>query len=240
MKVSVIMASFDYARWLGEAVSSVLSQDAPDGGFELVVVHRPSGDGSEEVLAGFAGDPRVRVLAQTGTGLSQAANQGMAASGGAYVMRLDADDVLLPGAMLAESDALDAAPEAGFVYGDAVYLFEADGRRARKMLPPFDPDELAGRGEFLTGGTMWRREVFDRLGGFDETLPTLEGYDFCLRMLDAGVTGLHLDFPAFEYRIHGASMSDETELVRATAEAIAARHGRAYARNANHPREFPS
>ncbi|TLM78029.1 MAG: glycosyltransferase [Actinobacteria bacterium] len=240
MKATVVMCSYGYARWIAEAVDSVLDQDPPAGGFELVIVHRPSGDGTEEVLARYAGDQRVRVLAQSGTGLPQAANQGLAAAAGDYVMRLDADDVLLPGTLHAECGALDAHPGIGFVYGDAVYLFEDTGRRARKPLPPYDPDELASRGEFLTGATTWRRDVLESLGGFDESLPTLEGYDLSLRMLDAGVMGIHLDMPAFEYRIHGASMSDETELVRTTAEAIAARHGRVYERNANHPREYPS
>lgn len=240
MKVTVVMASYGYPQWVGEALASVVSQDSPKGGFEVVVVHRPSGDRSEEVLAMFAGAGRIRVLTQTGTGLSQAVNQGIAAAEGEYVMRLDADDVLLPGVLSAESDALDGRPDVGFVYGDAVYLFDEEGRRARKPLPAFDPAELAERGEFLTGATMWRREVLDRVGPFDESLPTLEGYDYLLRMLDAGITGLHLDAPTFEYRIHGDSMSDQTELVRTTAEAIAARHGRTYVRNANHPRELPS
>lgn len=240
MEATIVIASYGYARWVGEALDSVLSQDAPEDGFEVVVVHRPSGDGSEEVLARRADDPRVRVLTQTGVGLAQAANQGVAAAAGRYLMRLDADDRLLPGALAAECEALGADPEVDFVYGDYDYLIEPEGRTVRKTLPPFDADELASRGEFLSGGTMYRRSVFDRVGSYDESLPTLESYEFLLRMLSAGLVGLHLDRPVFEYRIHGGSMSDETELARSTAEAIAARYGRVYERNVNHPREMPA
>lgn len=240
MKATVVIASYGYARWVAEALDSVLSQDAPEGGFDVVVVHRPSGDGSEEVLAGYADDPRVRILRQSGTGLAQAANQGVEASAAEYVMRLDADDRLLPGALTGECAALDADAAVDFVYGDYECLVEPGAHTVRKRLPPFDPAELASRGDFLSGGTMYRRSVFHRVGPYDESLPTLESYEFLLRMLDAGLVGLHLDRPLFQYRIHGGSMSDETDLVRATAEAIAARHGRAYERNVNHPRVIPT
>ncbi len=240
MEATVLIASYGYARWLGEALDSALRQEAPPGGFEVIVVHRPSGDGSEEVLSRYVGDPRVRVLTQAGTGLAQAANQGIEASCGDVVMRLDADDRLLPGALAAGCAALRGEPWVDFVYGDYDYLIEPEGSRVRKALPPFDPAELAARGEFLSGGTCYRRSVFARVGPFDESLPTLESYEFVLRMLSEGIVGLHLERPFFEYRIHGGSMSDETGLVRATAEAIAARYGREYGSNANHPRVIPT
>lgn len=239
MKVTVVILSYGYAEYLADALDSVLAQAAPEDGYDVLVVHRGSGDGSEAILERYAlADSRITVLEQTGTGIGQAANQGIAAARGEYVLRLDADDLLLPDALRTLADALDAAPSASFAYGDYYYLMPT-GEKLRKGLPAFDAEELCERGDFLAGGTLFRKSLFDEVGGLDETLPTLDNYDLILRLMEAGVVGVHVEMPIFCYRIHGASMSDETELVRTTGEQIAASHGRAYTTNENHPRMVP-
>jgi len=232
VKVSVIIASFNYGAYLKDALDSALAQDYPN--YEVVVIYRPSGDGTEQVLAGYQG--RVKVIKQAGQGLANASNLGIKNSVGDYVIRLDADDIFYSDILEREARVLTVEPAVDFVYPDYVYNIERTGERIRKTLPAFDREELLGRGDFLSGGTMFRRSLFDKVGLYDEKLPTLESYEFILRLMKQGVVGRHLPEPLFEYRIHEKSMSDNKELVAATGRQIAAQYGLAYRTGDNHPR----
>src|SRR5215211_8888289 len=84
-KVSVVIPCYNQARFLGEAVQSVLSQGYTD--FEIIVVDDGSKDGTEEVASGYAKeDSRVRLIRQENRGLAEARNRGLAESGGEYVV----------------------------------------------------------------------------------------------------------------------------------------------------------
>lgn len=245
--VSVVVAAYGYGRYLDDALASALAQEYK-GGFEVLVVHRPAHDETEEVLARFAVDRRVRIIEQEGAGLARAANQGLAAARGRYVLRLDADDRFLPGIIATEASYLDTHPHVGFVYPDYFYLLEPTRdrpdktfpERRLKHLPDFDPAELTTRGDFLSGGAMFRKSLLVEVGGYDESLPTLESYELILRLLKRSVRGHHIPEPLFEYRIHGASLSDDSAATESAALAIAERHGIAYTRGEHHPRRWES
>ncbi|OGC11370.1 hypothetical protein A3K48_02500 [candidate division WOR-1 bacterium RIFOXYA12_FULL_52_29] len=233
MKVSVIITSYNYGQYLKGALDSALAQDYPD--FEILVVYRPSGDSTEQVLAGYR--DKIKIIKQTGQGLANASNIGIKKAGGEYVIRLDADDIFYPGILAKEAAVLDKEP-VDFVYPDYNYLIEETGETVRKTLPAFDRDELLGRGDFLSGGTMFRRSLFDRVGLYDENLPTLESYELILRLMKNKIVGRHLAGPLFEYRVHGASMSDNTKLIEATGCQIAAKYGLEYKTGPSHPRKI--
>ncbi|MFH1390630.1 MAG: glycosyltransferase [Candidatus Margulisiibacteriota bacterium] len=235
MKVSVIITSYNYGQYLKGALDSALAQDYPD--FEVLVVYRPSGDGTEKVLDGYQG--KIKVVKQEGAGLANAGNLGIKNSGGEYVIRLDADDLFYPDILGIEARVLDAEPAVDFVYPDYTYYIKQTGERLRKYLPDFDRDELISRGDFLSGGTMFRRSLFERVGYYDESLPTLESYEFILRLMKRGIIGKHLPENLFEYQIHDASMSDNKELVAVTGRRIASAYGLEYQTGGSHPRRIP-
>src|ERR687890_532744 len=97
-KVSVVIPCYNQARFLGEAIQSVLSQGYTD--LEIIVVDDGSKDGTEEVASGYAReDPRVRLIRRENGGLAEARNRGLAEAGGEYVVFLDSDDRLVSGAL---------------------------------------------------------------------------------------------------------------------------------------------
>src|SRR5829696_2931566 len=108
--VSVVVPCYNQARFLGEAIESVLAQSHPL--FEVVVVDDGSTDDTSEVAARY---PGVRLVRQENRGLSGARNAGLARSRGEYVVFLDADDRLLPGALEAGVERLGANPQCAFV-----------------------------------------------------------------------------------------------------------------------------
>jgi glycosyltransferase involved in cell wall biosynthesis len=110
--VSVVVPTYNHARYLGEAIDSVLAQDYPN--MELIVLDDGSTDDTREVLEGY-GD-RFYWETHENMGEARTLNKGWRMSGGEILGRVSADDVLLPGAVSACVAALQADPEAVMAY----------------------------------------------------------------------------------------------------------------------------
>jgi GT2 family glycosyltransferase len=183
-QVTVIIPTFNRARYLTEAVQSVLDQTFPD--YELIIVDDGSTDGTSTVLAGF-GDPRLRVLRQKNRGISAAMNVGLRAARGEYIARLDSDDAWLPDLLEREAAVLDSHPNIGVVYSRAQAM-SANGipREYYLGLPLRYPhDTLLS---LLWGDctcnitTLARRSCFAAAGPYDETFRMHEDWDMWLRV----------------------------------------------------------
>jgi hypothetical protein len=172
--------------------------------------------------------------------LSNAVNEGIASSQGNYILRLDADDVFCQGIIEKEYRFLEKNPQIDFIYPDYLYTIVQKNQKIRKYLPVFSKEELMKRGDFLSGGTMYRKTVFQRFGGFDETIPTLDNYEFILRLMVNNVIGYHIPEPLYEYTIHGSSLSDDITLIEKTGALIAKKYGITYHKNEHHPRNIPT
>ena len=202
--VTVVIPCYNQARFLGEAIESVLSQTYQH--FELIVVDDGSTDETSEVAKGYEG---VRLIRQENRGLSGARNTGIRHSGGEFLVFLDADDRLLPGALEAGLRCFDAHPECALVAGHC-NLIRADGSFLKVLKhEPSDEDSYVAMLEKChiappaTG--MYRRSVFEAVGDFDITLSSCEDYDFYLRI--ARQFPIHrYDEAVVEYRMHGESM----------------------------------
>ena len=110
--VSVVIPCYNQARFLSEAIESVLAQSYKD--FEIVVIDDGSTDDTSKVAARY---PAVRCIRQDNQGLAAARNTGLRRSRGSYLVFLDADDRLLPEALEVGLGCFDAHPECAFVSG---------------------------------------------------------------------------------------------------------------------------
>ena len=146
-RVSVVVAAYNYADYLGAAIESALGQDVPDGELEVIVVDDGSTDATPEVVASF-GD-RIRAIRQDNQGLVGATHTGIAAARGEFITFLDADDEWPRDRTRKLVDAMDRHPQAGVVYGD-MEIIDADGRRLHRSFR-----ELTGL-EPLTGRVYGR------------------------------------------------------------------------------------
>ena len=129
--VSVCIPSYNHARWLPEAIESVLAQTYPN--IELIVVDDGSADESLAIAERYAtADPgRIRVLTHEGganRGTSTTMNLALGNATGAYWSVLDSDDALHPHKLATELELLEADPALAFVYGQAEYV-DREGRR---------------------------------------------------------------------------------------------------------------
>lgn len=147
--VTVVIPCYNYGRYLPQAVGSVLAQ--PGIAVDVVVVDDASADDSLAVARGLAAaDARVAVLSHArNAGPVATFNDGLALASGEFLVRLDADDLLTPGALARAVAVMRAHPAVGLVYGHPLH-FRGD------RLPP-------ARGR-ATGCTVWpgRRWLADR------------------------------------------------------------------------------
>jgi glycosyltransferase involved in cell wall biosynthesis len=178
--VSVIIPCFNQAEFLAEAVDSALAQDyAP---LEIVVVNDGSTDGTGEVARRY-GD-RVRYVASANRGLAGARNLGIANSTGALIALLDADDRWLPGKLAHQVRRMIDAPDVAMLFS-SYRCFTPDGKcwtiEVGDGFRPSLHDQLhLNHANVPTA--IFRRDVFDQLGGYDESLPRCEDWDLWIRI----------------------------------------------------------
>jgi glycosyltransferase involved in cell wall biosynthesis len=217
-RVSMVMPVHNGARWLAEAIESVLKQDFRD--FELILVDDASRDESPRLMAeAEARDPRVRLVSlKDNVGLPAALNHGFAKARGAFHSWTSDDNLLRP-AMLGRLVAvLDADPDADVVHADFTLIDEAGTELGRSRVGPIDRLLF---GNNIGACFLYRARVTEALGGYDTGLFGVEDYDFWLRAARRfRFAELHEDL--YLYRKHGGSLtSQRAERIQAlTAEIV--------------------
>ena len=185
MRVSVVIPTYNRADFVREAIASVLRQDYP--AIELIVVDDGSCDGTAAVVRGF--EPAVlyvwQDVWQENRGVSAARNRGVAASSGDLIAFLDSDDLWLPRKVSAQVAYFEANAEAQACHTDEIWIRRGVRVNERRI------HHKQGGWQFLASlprclispsAVMMRRTLWDRLGGFDESLPACEDYDLWLRL----------------------------------------------------------
>lgn len=200
--VSVVIPSYNHARFVTEAVDSVLSQTNCQ--IEVIVVDDGSTDNTREVLASYGS--RIRYIYQDNKGLPGARNTGIRAALGEWVAVLDSDDYWHPQKTERQLAAVAAHPEADVVGSPGGDL------PMPELLPLDPPTRWLSIRDFLlitpmsASSTMVRRRCFDAVGLFDESLRSAEDRDMWLR-LAARVRVLQVTTPCWHYRVHEGQMS---------------------------------
>jgi glycosyltransferase involved in cell wall biosynthesis len=223
---TAIVACFNYGEYLPEAVRSLLDQEG--GAPHVVVVD----DGSTDPATAAALDalpPEVELIRQANAGVAAARNAGIARASTPFVLCLDADDRLAPGALGSMRRALAEHPEASFAYGHHRYF---GAWTSTMRFPPYDSLRLLDR--HLIGLTaLTRRELFDDTGGFDPAFPAYEDWELWLSALAHGHVGVRVDAVTLEYRRHGDSkLGGDRRVYREARRRIRRKHARLYASRA--------
>jgi glycosyltransferase involved in cell wall biosynthesis len=181
-RVAVVVPCFDDGGTLGEALASLADEEV----HELVVVDDGSADARTRSLLGELEASGVRVIHQENAGLSAARMAGVHVTSAPYVFPLDADDIVVPGALSALADALDANPRAAVAWG-GLKLFGAFDLQVPPA-PALDPWELTYVSE-VPGTSLVRRSALLEAGGW--TLSHgYEDWDLWLALAERGWTGV--------------------------------------------------
>lgn len=198
--VTVIVPCHNTERYLGAALDSIVEQLPATG--EVVVIDDGSTDGSVAVATNHS--PAVRCVVLPHRGIAAARNAGFALARGAVIASLDADDLWPAGSLSLRLAYLNARPEIDYVTGLVEQFISPelpDDVRRTLVLPK---DAVRGR---LSGTMLWRREVMERVGAFDESLRIGETLDWVARADALRVTCHTLDAVVLRRRIHDANTS---------------------------------
>jgi glycosyltransferase involved in cell wall biosynthesis len=205
--VAVVIAAYNHARFLADALKSVLGQTAVPA--EILVVDDGSTDDTEAVVARFA--PQVRYLRQANAGARAARNTGLEATTAVWIAFLDADDWWAPNALELLLAAFD---DATGIAAPAYLPVDAEGRRIGDIWIKPTPGLFMTTEGLLTReadvpGCVYRRAVFDRCGRFDPTLRVAGDYEMFLRASTRFEIRV-VPHAVLHKREHGANLSADT------------------------------
>lgn len=205
--VSVIVPCFNHGRYLREALASV---GTPEVRTEIIVVDDGSSDSTSEVIATFDTTNEFRSVRQHNAGLAAARNRGLRESRGRYIVFLDADDRLVPGAIELGVAKLDERPECAFVFGRC-RMMDQDGT---VLVTPDQPrivrdhyrELLRQNYIWMPAMAMFRRDPLERIGGFNSDVNAAADYEMYLHLARHYPVHDHAQVVA-HYRKHDGSMS---------------------------------
>lgn len=217
--VSILMPVYNTAPYLREAMDSMLAQTFTD--FELIVLDDCSPDNAEEILDTY-NDPRVvRYKGEKNVGLSNVLNVGIGLAKGKYIARMDSDDISLPGRLQFQVDYLEAHPEVDLV-SVGMRLFGAkEGIWIRELNPEKVKIEALFHSPVLHASSVWRKDAFEKLGlRFRQEMVPAEDYDLWTRALVKGLKLVNLPEVLYEYRIHDAQATLQTDKTAAKSREV--------------------
>ncbi|MEQ1769119.1 MAG: glycosyltransferase family A protein [Devosia sp.] len=216
MHVSVIMPAHNAARYIGDALTSLLRQrDAAQ--LDIIVIDDGSTDGTAAIVTEFAiGAPEVRLVGVSHGGIAKARNRGIAelAPNAELVTMLDADDLSPAGRFARDIEAFASDPELDFLYGQARMFYETGDDPLIPIAPYHD-----FRGVQL-GASLMRLDLLRRLGPFDESLKIGEDTDMLFRLFDLRPRMKLIDLPCVYYRRHDANITRDSAAVLETLQRV--------------------
>jgi mannosyltransferase OCH1-like enzyme len=218
-KVTIIMPCYNYGKYLGESVDSLLMQTFTD--FEIVIVNDGSSDDTLVIAVKIKAantQRRIRIINQVNSGCPAVPrNRGIAAARGDYILPLDPDDKISPDFLSKTVAVLDTKPEIGVAYSHIKHFC---GRQDIWESGLFDIRVLA-RENVVPYCALYRKSVWEMVGGY-RTDVGYEDWHFWLDCCQNGVVGELIPEPLFFYRKHdgGRLVQDNSRRERLLAEII--------------------
>lgn len=213
---SVVIPAYNAEAFIAESIESVLTQTYEP--VETIVVDDGSADATAEVAAGYR---EVTVIRQENAGPSAARNRGFAATSGEFVAFHDSDDAMTPDKLEVQVGHMLENPSVGCVLAEQELVMEpgaelpfwAEGSKVPTVMP-LRPPELANEPVVHPMTMVLRREVFESVGGFDESLRPAEDFDWMLRASEQGVEIARLSDVLLRRRVHAASLTQDAAAAR--------------------------
>ncbi len=186
--ISIIIPVFNRESFLSEAIQSVFDQDGfknPTSSphFELLVIDDGSTDRTGEIIKSFGA--KIRSFYQEHRGVSAARNQGLRLSSGDFIAFLDSDDLWLTNKITAQMSFMRAYPQAMACYTEEIWVRNGvvvNPKGKHRKYSGWIFDRLLPLCLLSLSSALFRREVFETVGYFDEELPACEDYDYGIRL----------------------------------------------------------
>lgn len=195
MLVSVIITSYNYARYVERCIRSVLDQSLPSDKYEVIIVDDASTDQTKEILENYKKNASIHYL-KSNVGLAASRNFGIKKAKGQFVIFVDADDYIQRDLLkvlqvfLTENNKLDAAAVDYYLvndFGDHIEWVNSEKKP-------------------IACGIMFRKDYLFDIGLYDEAFKAREDEDLRIRFLKH-YSIYHLPLPLYRYRMHDANLT---------------------------------
>lgn len=185
IKVTVLLAVYNGERYLTNAIESILAQTFSD--FEFLIIDDGSNDGTKDILGKYAKEKRIVLIRnKENIGLTNSLNKGLKFARGDYIARQDADDISLPDRLKRQVNFLDS--NAGVaILGTNLKHIDSMGTPMKRQPKPYPTSSgvlswmLFFRNCLQHPTVMMRRNVTEKLGGYNAQLPLCQDYELWLR-----------------------------------------------------------
>lgn len=199
--VSIIMPAHNSASYIADSINSLLSQTYNN--MEIIIVDDGSTDNTAVLISGIANQSiSVRYIYQKNLGPSAARNRGIKEARGEFIAFLDADDICMPDRIEQQMKALMAEPDAGLVFCRMNSMAAAKEIKGKNFIKKLLIRNYIGSASVV----MVKKECFDKVGLFDETLAVAEDWDMWLRIARRFDCS-YIDKPLVKMRLREGSQS---------------------------------
>jgi len=206
-KVSIVIPTYNHARYLPYALDSVMNQSYAN--IEVLVIDDGSKDGTAELVKPYCSI--INYVYKQNGGTPSALNLGLSLATGKYICWLSADDMIIGEKVSKQVGLMESDPSLGFSYSSFVVI-DANGNKQYDVNSPYFPDKQKMvtklmEGCFINGSSvMMRSSALKVIGNFDESLPQAHDYDLWFRFLRHSACGFLAEH-LLAYRWHGENMS---------------------------------
>ena len=193
MKISVIIPTYNRKHTLQRAIDSVLAQTFKP--FEIIIVDDGSKDGTKEWL--LQNYPSVQYIHQPNNGVSSARNKGIQVSQGSWIALLDSDDEWMPEKLEYQSKFIEVNRDSSFCHTNEIWIRNGVRVNQMKKHKKYGGDifkHCLDICRISPSSSIIKKDVFEEVGAFDESLTVCEDYDLWLRVT-AKFNILFLDEP---------------------------------------------
>lgn len=213
-KISVIIPNYNYARYIDQAIQSVLKQTYSN--LELIVVNNGSTDDSLKVLEKY--ENQIILIDQANLGQSGARNSGLTLAKGELIAFLDADDFWEPNKLELQSQQINNSTQ--LVYCGVIQFKDPGIDNKQILVPKYRGDcsnhfiDLPGVSIVLSGesSALFSRDLLEKVGNFDAGLNSTAGWDF-FRRCSRFTSFDFVNQPLVNYRLHSSNMSKSSAKV---------------------------
>jgi len=212
--ISVIIPVNNQEKYIKECVDSVIMQNYAN--LEIILIDDGSTDNTFEILKGFG--EKIKYIRQENQGPAASINNGIKAAHGSLICWLGSDDMYMPNKIESQACLFQKDQSLAIIYTDYITI-DSNGKELEKVQSPYPFPENFTRSllirNFINGSTvMMRRECFDKVGYYDESLRADPDGDMWFRMLKHGYKFGHIPKPLVKYRLHSSNVSHNHDLMR--------------------------
>ena len=210
MKISVVIPTFNRISLVARAIDSVLKQSLNP--YEIIVVDDGSDDGTSEMIQNKY--KSIKLIQQQNNGVSAARNNGIKHAKGDWIALLDSDDEWIEKKLENQVDRLIKTPEYDFCHTNEIWIrngVRVNQRKKHEKYGGYIFDKCLDICRISPSSVLFRKNILDHVGWFDDQLPVCEDYDLWLR-ITAEYRILFIDDPLIiKYGGHDDQLSHGVE-----------------------------